>query len=960
MRSLLYFFLATFFLVYIGANTLCSQTEPELITGDQNPFKVKWYQIKTPQFTIIFPKEIERDAQRVANTLNHVYPFVSETSSKIKPLNVVLQSNLAESNGFATLVPRRMEFYNTPPQNSFAGTVDWYSLLSVHELRHITQFSRCNRGFTKFINILFGNYYSMPLMMVAMPGWFFEGDAVVTETALTNSGRGRLPQFNVEMRSLLFAGKRYSYEKVFFGSYKNWYPLDAPYSMGYQYMSFLRRTYGMEAVNKMVKKGSGMSWNPYAFSWAMRKATGYTPYYNYKLMLNDLDTTWKRQIDGLIFTDAVAITKPQKNNWTYNNFGKYTRDGKIIVCRYGQEDIYQFVSIDAQTQEEQQLYSSYFMSADVPFSVSGDTLVWAETKNDIRWGNRSYSNIKILDISTGKEKTLTEKSKFFAPAIDPSGIKIIAVEYDNKNLCSLVLLNAETGEEIQRFPNPDNELMQTPVWMPDGKNIVFIKMHAVHGKALCILNIETGLIETIIDYSHENISCPVSDGKYIYYGSPFSGIDNIYAISIASKEKFQVTSRKFGAYYPSVSPDGKKLLFSDATDQGYLLMEMPLDEKKWIPLDKVEKRIDDNFNILVNQEQNKSILEDIPNKKYSVSKYRGSSPFRNAYSWNFLSFPPNINLMVQTQNPLSSFGTAIAYKYNMNEYASSIDVKTSYAGFYPIIDLGGGIGRRTTTKDSTTGQTNSGLLDTTGKYTVSWYERSAYAGLKLPLNLSAGTYSSNLTMSVKAAITEISDLHYPELFKNNNGIFIPVTYSLDYTRETSWLSDMLPVWGQELHLSYAHTPFSGDFNGDMLSAQGFFFFPGIAKHHNLFFEAAYEKQNPDNYRFESKILYPRGYSYMFEEELIKGSVNYTFPIAYPDFSFIHTIYFKRLAANLFYDYGMANYNEPTFYRSTGAELKSETFLFHIPIPFIFGLRGSYLFDSSDNYKVEGFFALGFK
>ncbi len=941
-------------LILIRFSSVFSQIIMPMINGDQNPFWVKWYKIETNQFTVIFPKGIEKDAQKVANTLNFVYPYVTKTSVETKPLNVVLQSNLAESNGFATIIPRRMEFYNTPPQTSFAGTVDWYSLLSIHELRHITQFTRCDRGFTRVGHILFGNYVQELFMMTAMPNWFFEGDAVATETALTNSGRGRLPQFNVEMRSLLFAGKKYNYEKVFFGSYKNWYPVDASYSMGYQYITFLRKTYGLKKVDKMIKKGAGMSINPYSFSWAMRRATGNTPSKNYKLMLRDLDVIWKNQIEGLTFTEANPITSPRKDNWTYNNFAKYTNDGNIIVSRYGQEDIYQFVKINQQTKQEEKLYSSYYMSSDVPFSVSGEKMVWSETKNDIRWGNRSYSNIKMMNVNTGKEKTITHKSKLFAPALSPDGTQIVTVEYNNKNTCSLLILDSETGKEIKRFSNPENELIQTPVWSNDAKYIVFVKLHPTKGKALCLLNTQTETIENMIDYSNQNIAYPVCDGKYIYYGSPISGLDNIYAISIQTKEIVQLTSRKLGAYYPAISADGSKLLFSDATDEGYMLMEMPLDISKGIPLDKVEKRIDDNYNILVEQEQNRNVLDSVPTKEYKIKKYWGSFPINNIYNWTAFGVPYlNLNLGVQTQNPLSSFGAAVYYKYNFNEEVGSIDLRTSYAGFYPIFELGYTDGGRVSTYDTTFNH-----HDTTFSY--SWNEKSAYVEMKLPLNLSSGIYSSQLVFDVKASSTNISKLNRPEAFKNNNGTFIPITYSLDFTRETSWLRDMLPVWGQELHLSYAHTPFEGDYKGDLLSAQGFFYFPGIAKHHSLFFEVAYEKQNSENYRFESKILYPRGYSYIFEKEMIKGSINYTLPIAYPDFSLIHSIYIKRLAANLFYDYGIAKNTPKTLYRSAGAELKSETYAFHIPIPLIFGVRGSYLFDGVDDYKLEATFALNFK
>jgi len=152
----------------------------------------------------------------------------------------------------------------------------------------------------------------------------------------------------------------------------------------------------------------------------------------------------------------------------------------------------------------------------------------------------------------------------------------------------------------------------------------------------------------------------------------------------------------------------------------------------------------------------------------------------------------------------------------------------------------------------------------------------------------------------------------------------------------------------------------GDYNGDLLSVRTFLFFPGIFKHHHFYFEGAFEKQHPENYIFQSRILFPRGYEYVFERNIMKGSANYTLPIAYPDVSLLHTLYFKRLAVNLFYDYGMIYNTDSKYFRSSGLELKSETFFFHIPVPLILGVRGSYLFDDDETFKIEATFSLNFR
>jgi hypothetical protein len=182
-------------------------------------------------YRIIYPAGIDSDAMRVANTLEHVRPAVIKTSRKTRRINVILRSRLAESDGYSTIVPRKMEFFNLPPQGSkLNGVVDWYSLLSIHEFRHITQFSRLDTGYIFAFHILFGPQLQGGLSMLLTPGWWFEGDAVATETALTHGGRGRNPQFTVEQKALLLAGKNYKYEKVFCGSYKDWYPSDMNYS----------------------------------------------------------------------------------------------------------------------------------------------------------------------------------------------------------------------------------------------------------------------------------------------------------------------------------------------------------------------------------------------------------------------------------------------------------------------------------------------------------------------------------------------------------------------------------------------------------------------------------------------------------------------------------------------------------------------------------------------------------
>jgi hypothetical protein len=125
---------------------------------DQNPTGLKWYQINTPKFRVVYPKGFESEAQRMANTLQTIYGPVSRTLEKEpRPISIVLQNQTAVSNGFVTLTPRRSEFFTAPPQDyNLLGTNDWLNLLAVHEFRHVVQFDKALTGFTKGVYYIFG------------------------------------------------------------------------------------------------------------------------------------------------------------------------------------------------------------------------------------------------------------------------------------------------------------------------------------------------------------------------------------------------------------------------------------------------------------------------------------------------------------------------------------------------------------------------------------------------------------------------------------------------------------------------------------------------------------------------------------------------------------------------------------------------------------------------------------
>jgi hypothetical protein len=176
-----------------------------------NPSSIKWQQINTDTARVIFPQGLEDAGKRVASVIHDLHKNHGGTiGNKLRKVNIVLQNQSTISNAYVGLGPYRSEFYLFPPQNSFElGALNWADNLSLHEYRHVQQYSNFNVGLSKAAAVLFGQQGQAFANAASVPDWFFEGDAVFNETSLTRQGRGRLPDFFNGYQSLFLEAKNY-------------------------------------------------------------------------------------------------------------------------------------------------------------------------------------------------------------------------------------------------------------------------------------------------------------------------------------------------------------------------------------------------------------------------------------------------------------------------------------------------------------------------------------------------------------------------------------------------------------------------------------------------------------------------------------------------------------------------------------------------------------------------------
>jgi hypothetical protein len=887
----------------------------------QTPFFTTWKKTETVHFVFLYPSNLEAKAKEAADFMEYAYPHILKTSgSPVRRTTIVLYNDLASSNGVVTFFPFRSEWYLTPMQNFYGTSTEWMRTLGLHEYRHALQFNSLDRGFIGVLKTVFGEAGQAAGIGLGIPAWYFEGEAVVTETALSDSGRGRSPAFTAAFRALLLSGRRDGFYKAVMGSYYDYTPLESPYLSGFFLASKLRMQYGSDILNK-VNDDAAFVPVPYRYTHMVRRYTNKHISDHYEDLLDELNKMWSDQLKDVNVSDAFQLTRSDKRDWTKFDSPVYMGNGAAAI-----RDNREIEFVDYSTGARTNLVTADPL--DSSLSSSSGKIAWCEEIPDPRWGMRSYSDIYVYDTKSEKKKRITSKSKRFAPSLSKDGRRIVCAEFLPDQTSSIVILDSESGEEIRRIHGVKGDFIANPSFSPDGKMIVFESLHPSKGNAIMSCDDDGGNMKTVIPYSHEGVKYPVTDGTSVYFNSSYSGIDAIYSMELKSGKRYQVVSRKFGAYKPVLSADNSRILFSDVTPYGYMIAESENIRSSWIPIEKVKVHKADYAATITMQEAGKSIItEDVPSASKQESSYGFIDSIARIHTWFpwYDSLNKNFSLSLYSVNMLQTMSVQADYVYNRNEKTHSGGGTISYAGFYPIFDVSGIVGQRTVAYTEKFHGSERRKFDT-------WTEKTAVTDVRLPLNFSRAGWYRTVQLSSGIKYTDKSGInHIIDADKDNNGMFFPVFYSVDISNTYLDRGYVNPSWGQLLSASYTHTPIKGEYRGSLLSMRTVLYFPGLLRRANFFTEGTFERQNIDvkSYIYSSKVLFPRGYKYEFVRKFAKGSANYTLPLFYPDHNILWLFYLKRIYMNGFYDYGIGFDPRKKFFRSAGTELMFEMKPFNI-------------------------------
>jgi len=927
----------------LGSLPTHSQDKPVLDTG---PSSVQWHQLHTSYFQVIYPESYREEANRVANVLEAVYEPVGISLGKYpKKTKIVVRNQNSISNAFVAWAPRRSEFNTMSSHDyNFLGVNDWMELIAVHEFRHVVQQEKSLTGFNKFLYYVFGQAAVGSMGQMAVPLWFWEGDAVCIETALTPTGRGRIPAFNMAMRANLLEKGVFNYNKQYLTSFKDFVPNH--YVTGYHFTSWLRDQYGGDILHGLTKNAWGWSFVPFTFSNAMNGQTGDFLVKNYKKFIRDLRQRWVQQQENQYRTDYDPINVVEDQTFTNYQYPTLLEDGRMLTMKSGIGDIQTIVTIDENGNETTIAQPGLFKEGGM-LSANDRYAVWTEIEPDPRWPARNYAVLKLLNISTGKIDKISHKSRFSAAAISQADDRIVAVEEEVNGDVSIVIMN-NSGKETSRFNMGNDVFYHMPSWSADGKKVIVLKT-IDRNRYVVSIDPESGREDILIDAGSENIGYPRKFGDLLFYNSPYTGIDNIFIKDLSSGNHYQMTHAKYGAFNPFYDDMSNTVYFNDYQVEGHNVVSKKLDMSTLDPIKKDDPHELYYARVNTGQESANKVLETTPEFDYPYEDYNKLSHIINPHSWGITlaTLDPEFRIFARSKDILSTTTIGAGYNYNANERTGRWEVNISYQNFYPIFDLSFSDGRRSVTEQFMNPDNANQNINTS----IEWQERGVDLGIRVPLNLTRSKYRQRLQVEAVGSYKAVDEYFYPHQPQDliQGGDLIAADINLEYERLLKRSKrDINSRFGQQVSLHYKSTPFGGDFQSALLAAEGALYLPGVFKHHSFWLRGAYQYEDKTNYVFESPVTFPRGYAYASYENLFIASVNYALPLWYPDIALGPVINFQRVKVNLFYDYGYGyNYTNillffgERYYHSVGAELSFDVnFMRFLPL-FDIGIRYSY-------------------
>ena len=701
-----------FRILLLAAGLLAGTTaSAQFFQTGSDPFG-RWYEMGTEHYRILYPEGLDSLARAYVLDLEKWQPLVGQSAGMAPGslhwgrLPVILHPRNPYSNGSVAWAPKRMDLY-THPEAYGSIPQSWMTQLTVHESRHVSQMQLSYRRPFKWVNYLVGEMWSGGVSALYTPPVFLEGDAVVAETALTASGRGRNADFLNYYHLAFDNGDWRDWYQWIYGSFKKAGP--DYYSVGYMTVAGMRYFYDQPAftadyfdyvtkhpfpVAKLQRYVKRVSGQPFKKTW--------------QGIMEGFHDIWTEEADARgPFMEMEQVTRKHPFATDYSN-GSWV-DNEYLAIKEGKDLAPRLVRINLDGSEDD---LGPFASNTSSLNPGVHRLFWSETVPGLRWTLDGKSIIRSLEHS-GKRRNLTTEGRLYNPQPGPGGIAV--VEYPVQGGSNLVIIGEEDGILRSRTPAPAGIQLADPAWVDDtvyclgvnddGFSIwrlnhpknqqIFGGPEPTHDVWTCVLEPTPQTMENLEGENH-----------VLDFVSDRNGVKELYRYDPATGRAWQLTNSRYGGtdYFWH---DGV-LWFNSPTPEGNAIFKANPPTPVEVDIREVHKyRVAEKLA----EQENRFLPSPRPVEMTEVSaprRYRKVPHLVKFHSWAPLYFDYDAisslsgDLSYDTASPgiiglfQNDLGTAwgtVGYSAHPDvdkpsEWRHSGHVQFSYSGLYPVLEAG--------------------------------------------------------------------------------------------------------------------------------------------------------------------------------------------------------------------------------------------------------------------------------
>lgn len=890
-------------------------------TMGADPAAIRWNKINVRGFNLIYPEKELKLAAKYSRIINCIgEPVTASMQSKIRNLPVILHPYASVSNGSSILAPRRIELF--PKQPIAQETNDFASQLIIHEIRHFAQMERLNSGITRVAGFILGEQAQSIVLALHVPTWLLEGDAVLTETLLSHSGRGRIAGFIQPLRSRLIDNKDLSYDRVWFGSYHEILPNE--YLFGY----FLTARGRMLADPLIWSDALGqIGRNPFnikSLSGITRPKTGYQFSKLYLETLDWLQNYWKNPAITVKSPDSlVSISTESLEFQNYYRPQKFSVSESICLKKT-MGNLPAFLIIDSCGNERTVARPGNI--EDAGFSYCQGKLAWTELIQDPRWENRSWSELFVYDFKTGRKNRLTYRQRYFSPVFNPAGDRIAVINELPDGTSCVQIIGSPGGQAVKTLQNSENEHFSFVCW-GEGPEELFAITTGPKGRKLVCINLTEMTQEIILDAGYIDIACPVYHSHWVYFTGPAGATQGLYRIHLKSHITEKVFSHPHGINY--LSAQGDNLYLSVYSSNGYRPAKISFSSLHGKAVRRIEPLIEPVTSIIQRADREYPVACTDSFQAEPIRKYNKIAHLFKLHSWSPLFINPDLyqinpGMVLMSQNDLSTLTCWAGYQYIKTDLSHNLLATARYTGLYPALEMN--YSRKYRNPKTKTGST--------GKSTGAYLQFLRF-GSGLPLDYSSGAWTRTVQPGI--FFEQVSFLQDRHSAGNHSAWMAGVSVSSDLLRKSSY-RDLFPKWGASMDFSYFKA-FSLAKRGDNITGRVILYVPGLLPNSSVRILNSASILTFDQF-LNSLQDFPRGQVVYQVRNSYNLKIDFAFPVSYPDYHLSWLIYIKRIKTNLFFDAGTGIHQKNWFF-STGIDLTMDYHLLRSGIALESGIRMMY-------------------